>query len=293
MTQSPERDFVAPAPDPYGSSADVGRVNAEAVLRALLAEGPLPRAAIADSVGVTRATVSRVTGRLIEIGLLREEEPIRPNLGRPLVPLALDGSDRAVATAHFGVSEMRIGLVDVRGDVLVERRFPNPDGGPADFVRLAAAELRSVVEDELGERHLLGVGASIGGWVNPETGYVVRFNALDWKDVPLARMLAAELDWPLRLDQMVRGIALAEGMFGAARHDRDFVELWLGNIIGAAVVTDGSIRRGASGASGLLGHMPVRGGESVECVCGRRGCLGSVASDYAALDRARSRGVGG
>lgn len=285
------RDFVVPGLDPYGSSADVGRLNAEMVLRALLAAGPLPRAAIADRVGLTRATVTRVTGRLIDIGLLREEEPIRPPFGRPLVPLALAGEDRAVVTAHFGLREMRFGLVGVRGDLIVERRFPNPGEDPADFVRLAADALRSVVADELGERSLLGVGACIGGWVNPETGHVVRFNALGWKDVPFARMLASELDWPLHFDQMVRGLALAEGMFGAARHDRDFVELWLGNIIGAAVVTDGSIRRGASGASGLLGHIPVRGAESVLCSCGRRGCLGSVASDYAVLDRARQSGA--
>lgn len=285
------KGFVVPGPDPYGSSADVGRLNAETVLRALLAEGPLPRAAIADQVGLTRATVTRVTGRLIEIGLLHEEEPLRPNLGRPLVPLALAGEDRAVATAHFGLQEMRIGLVGVRGNVLVERRLPNPGVDPASLVRLAAAALRSVVADELGERTLLGVGACIGGWVNPETGHVVRFNALGWKDVPFARMLATELDWPLHFDQMVRGIALAEGMFGAARHDRDFVELWLGNIIGAAVVTDGTIRRGASGASGLIGHVPVRGAESVPCSCGRRGCLGSVASDYTVLDRARESGA--
>lgn len=284
-------DFVVPGLDPYGSSADVGRLNAETVLRALLAEGPLPRATIAHHVGLTRATVTRVTGRLIDLGLLREEEPVRPNVGRPLVPLALAGEGRAVATAHFGLREIRVGLVGVGGDVLAERRLPNPGEDPADYVRVAADALRSVVTNELGERTLLGVGACIGGWVNPENGHVVRFNALGWKDVPFARMLATELDWPLHFDQLVRGIALAEGMFGAARHDRDFVELWLGNIIGAAVVTDGSIRRGASGGSGLLGHIPVRGAESVLCSCGRRGCLGSVASDYAVLDRARQTGA--
>lgn len=285
------KDFVVPGLDPYGSSADVGRLNAETVLRALLAEGPLPRAAIAHQVGLTRATVTRVTGRLIDLGLLREGEPIRPQVGRPLVPLALDGGDRAVATAHFGLREIRVGLVGVTGNVLVERRLPNPGEDPVDYVRVAANSLRSVVSDELGGRNLLGVGACIGGWVNPETGHVVRFNALGWQNVPFAKMLANELDWPLHFDQMVRGIALAEGMFGAARHDRDFVELWLGNIIGAAVVTDGSIRRGASGASGLVGHVPVRGAEAMVCSCGRRGCLGSVASDFAVLDRARKIGA--
>lgn len=273
------------------SSADIGRLNAEKVVRALLADGPLPRAVIAEKVGMTRGTVTRVTSRLVDLGLLRPEDPLRPNLGRPLVPLAIAGDRWVVATAHFGVNEMRIGLVGISGEVLVERRFPNPSADPEAVLRRAAEQLIALVSDEVGHRVLLGVGACVGGWVNPESGHVVEFNALGWQQFPLADALESAVGLPVHFDQMVRGLALGERLFGAARHHRDFIELWLGNIMGAAVVTDGQVRRGTSGASGLVGHAPVRGADSVQCVCGRRGCLGSVASDSAVLGRAKAAGV--
>lgn len=284
------RSFVAPSTDAYGSSADVGRANAEAVLRTILAEGPLPRASIAEHLGLARGTVTRVTARLLEIGLLREEEPIRPHVGRPLIPLALSGDDRAVGTVHIGPREVRVGLVGVGGEVLIERRFPTDRGVPAELAASCGRALRQVTREHLAGRRLLGVGACIAGWVNPESGMVVRFDALGWADVPIAQLLADELPWPLHFDQSIRGLALAEAMFGAARADRDFIEFWLGDVVGAAVVIDGVIRRGLSGASGLVGHMPVRD-ERRNCSCGRRGCLSSAVSDAAVLGDAVDEGV--
>lgn len=277
--------------DLSNSSADIGRLNAEKVVRTLLADGPLSRAVIAERVGMTRGTVTRVTGRLVDLGFLREQNPVRPDLGRPSVPLAIAGDAWVVATAHFGVREMRIGLVGIRGEVLVERRFPNPSADPEAVLRLAAAELTALVSDEVAGRTLLGVGACVGGWVNPETGRVVEFNALGWQQFPLADVLESAVGLPVHFDQMVRGLALGERMFGAARHHRDFIELWLGNIMGAAVVTNGLVRRGTSGASGLVGHAPVRGAASAQCVCGRTACLGSVASDSAVLGQAKAAGA--
>jgi len=46
----------------------------------------------------------------------------------------------------------------------------------------------------------------------------------------------------------------------------------LGTGVGAGLIFDGKIYRGATGTAGELGHTPV-GGEGVACLCGSRDCL--------------------
>lgn len=207
-----------------------------------------------------------------------------------MVPLEVSGESRAVVTVHLGFSEIRVGLVSLRGVTLHEVKVPYAGTEPQAVVETIRREVDRVVTAELGSLRLLGVGASIGGWVDADTGVVVHYAPLGWRDVPLAAMLAESLEWPLFFDQMVRGMALAEMMFGAARGTRDFVELYVGNIVGAAIVDEGILRRGPRGAAGSVAHLPVRNASGASCSCGRTDCLQSVASDVAILAQAKLDG---
>ena len=274
-----------------GSSRDVGRHNAALVLQTMLADGPLARATLAERIGLTRGTVTRVTAKLLEINLLQELSLVRMPFGRPMVPLDISTEGRAVATVHLGASEMRIGLVGLRGVAFCERKIPYSLTDPKSMVAVVAEQVKRTVGQELGSRRLLGVGVSIGGWVDSDTGTVVHYAPLNWRNVPLASMLKDALRLPLAFDQMVRGMALAEMMFGSARGTRDFIELYVGNIVGAALIDDGRPRRGPRGAAGIVSHLPIPGASGARCSCGRNDCLESVASDTAVVERARNSGI--
>lgn len=270
------------------TAEDLGRANAGVILAAVVAEGAIARAEIADRVGLTRATVTRTVARLLELGLLREGTPRRESLGRPMVPLTLAGDDRAVLTVHLGARECRVGLVDLQGRVLDETRDRYPSDQPGDIVRMVADRVNSAIDRVGSALRLLGLGASIGGWVDPGTGRIARFEPLGWNDVPLQAMLSAVVGLPIRLDQVVRGLALAERMFGAARGLDDFVELWIGNVVGVAVVHDGLVRQGVGGASGMIAHFPTRDlRPDGVCSCGRVGCMQTRVTDDALVDDAR------
>ena len=276
---------------PFATVEGLGRANAGLILAAVLAEGPLARAEIADRVGLTRATVTRVVIRLLELGLLREGSPRRDSPGRPMVPLTLAGDDRAVVSVHFGAHECRVGLVDLRGRVLDESRDRYSSVEPAAIVEMVSHRVAALSTRVAGQARVLGVGASIGGWLQSDVGEVVRFDPLGWRQVPLGSLLAESIDLPIHLDQVVRGLALAERMFGAARGVDDFVEMWIGTVVGAASVRDGVVQRGVTGAAGMIAHFPTREGGGPACDCGRAGCLEMSINDDAVLEAARIRGI--
>jgi predicted NBD/HSP70 family sugar kinase len=74
--------------------------------------------------------------------------------------------------------------------------------------------------------------------------------------------------------------ALAEASFGAGRGLENIIYVMLGSGIGAGLVLDGRVHRGAAGLAGELGHVQVRADGAV-CRCGNRGCLETVASPVA------------
>ncbi|GAA4479974.1 ROK family transcriptional regulator [Microbacterium panaciterrae] len=270
-------------------SDDLRRGNIASVARTLLVEGPLARAELAERLSLTRATVTRVVAQLLEVGLLTEGEARRVTAGRPMIPLRLDPSARAVISIHLGAFEVRVGLVDISGHVLREERFSYDGSRPEDVSALLAHGVEQVRSHAVPGVRVLGMSASIGGWVDPTSSTVVRYDPLGWQDVPLREVLP-DLGIPRRFDQLVRGVALAERMFGVARGREDFVVLWSGNILGAASVARGVVQHGLRGGAGGIEHLPT-GLPDDSCACGRTGCLGVVATDEAIRREAEARGI--
>lgn len=272
-------------------SDDLRRGNVASVARLLLTEGPLARAEIADRLSLTRATVTRVAAQLIDAGLIREGEARKTKTGRPMVPLELNGSSRVTLSVHLGATEVRFGAVDLTGRVLEERRHPyrgTRAESVSELIKDGIAEIRNA--RRTADEHILGVSVSIGGWVDPASQSIVEYRPFGWQDMPLSQVIP-DTGLPRRADQMVRGLALAERMFGVGRGHDDFVVLWSGNVIGSASVLEGVVQRGVRGGAGGIDHLPTRSESDDRCACGRRACLVTAVTDDALLRDARSRGV--
>jgi glucokinase len=116
---------------------------------------------------------------------------------------------------------------------------------------------------------------------------VVRFAAnLPWRDEPVRDRLAASLGLPVVLCRDVAAAALAEG---AHVTGDDVLFVWLGTGIAAAHVVGGSLRLGATGRAGELGHVPVHP-DGLPCGCGQLGCLEAYSSAASVARRYAVRG---
>lgn len=174
-------------------------------------------------------------------------------MGRPQIPVDLHvgaSGGPVVGGVHLGVPSSTFGLVDLRGRVLARRTHPHdgiaPDGVPTAVGRA----LRGFLDEHTQGRPLLGVGAAVGGWVDPEAGVVVRHDAFGWRRRPLAAELAKGLGGhTVRLDNHARSIAQSEILFGRPAARRSLVHLFIGNVVDAAVGLAGIVHQGPGSAA--------------------------------------------
>ncbi|GAA1472690.1 ROK family protein [Corynebacterium felinum] len=181
----------------------------------------------------------------------------------------------------IGGTNMRAGVVNDRGEIIHALAVPVPDS--AEGLEQGIADLVA----SLGREHSIGaVGFAIAGFLDPKCE-VVRFAPhLPWRDYPAKRKLEELLQLPVRLEHDANSAAWGEFRFGAAQGNPNWVLFALGTGIGATLMHEGEIYRGAFGTAPEFGHLTVVPGGR-ECACGKSGCLERYCSGSALEETAR------
>ena len=134
-------------------------------------------------------------------------------------------------------------------------------------------------------------GISFGGPVDFESQRIVNStHVAGWDGVAITETIQRDLGIPAIVDNDANAGALGELTFGAGRGCRHLIYYNIGTGIGAGIIIDGEIYRGANGNAGELGHVPVLP-DGPLCDCGNRGCLEALCSG-AAIGRRGEEAVG-
>jgi predicted NBD/HSP70 family sugar kinase len=267
--------------DPRSTPANqrsVRRHNLGVVLRRIADRGKLSRAAIAQETGLNKTTVSSLVAELIELGLVRETElELRGTVGRPALPVELTGSRVVGLGLELGVDYLALRAVDLTGAQRHEAFTARENRGrPVDAVLDDLAQLTLAALAALAGKGLLTAGAVVAlpGLVDGDGCLLVAPN-LGWSDVLVPDRLRERLGapaFPIRAENEANLGALAELWEGAGRRFRDFVYISGELGVGAGIILDGELFRGARGFGGELGHVTVDPDGDI-CACGGRGCV--------------------
>ena len=274
----------------WGAGSVSGDMTRTAVLAVLARQGPLSRAEVAERLGLSPATVTSITRRLLADGMVSEGGPRTPPTGRPSIPVALvpDSAHALgvqVAREHVTVALTRLDASVVRGfRQAFDPAAPDAVGRLTDLIR---AEIDDAARRGL---PLLGVGVAVPGVVEPETGTLRMSVRLGWTGLPLAATLRDALGLPVLVDNDISAVTATERLYGPGADCADFLLVAIGQGIGLGMVLDGAPYRGADGAAGEFGHLPVLPDGPV-CSCGNRGCLETQVSTESLLRRAAELGV--
>ncbi|HEX5441344.1 MAG TPA: ROK family protein [Ktedonobacterales bacterium] len=190
---------------------------------------------------------------------------------------------RYVMGIDVGGTKIYAGIVDAEtGKVLATaRKRTHPERGVDFFTqRLLAVAQEALDAAKLPEStSLLAIGIGIAGQVDRAKGVLLASPNLaqGLKDLALADLLRKQFNVPVVVGNDVEVAAYGEQQFGAGRNYDDFVCVFVGTGVGAAIMQDGRIRRGVTGTAGEVGHTIVQYGGRI-CGCGGRGHLEAYAS---------------
>ncbi|MGO4145092.1 ROK family protein [Paenarthrobacter sp. YAF11_1] len=255
-----------------GSKALIREINEALVLDVVRTQSPVSRAAITVQTGLSAASVTGITGKLINSGLLVETEIAPSTGGRPARLLELGREGVFAAGVRLSATEAHAVVVDLRGDVVATHSEPLASTEPAEAVAAAARAVRAAADGR--EPKLIGVGAAVSGVVDQASGLVRHSGAMSWADIAFQGLLEEAADHPVIIDSYVN--AYTRGLlFDDVFAGREMLIFSVGTSLGAAVVVEGRIQRGFNGSAGGFAHSrAITGPEPARpCHCGAEDCF--------------------
>jgi N-acetylglucosamine repressor len=263
------------------------RLNERRLLDTFRAVGPCSRADLTRHTGISAPTVSRLVASLLEGGIIEEYEVDEARVGRPSKQLRLALDAVQVLGARLGVREMSLFAAGLDGviDAASYQTLPTPPtyAGILDGLAERVQTLRQRT------RRTLGLGISVPGLLDEQQGRVLFSPNLHQTDGQcLADDLGKRIDLEVATIQESRALCLAERLHGGAKDLDDFLVIDISEGVGVGMVLDGRLVVGRQGLAGEFGHMTVDP-NGPACGCGNHGCLETLTSIQAIVNRAEQR----
>jgi len=258
--------------------------NRDLVLKVIFNHDAISRAEIARLTKLTRATVSDMVTTLLEEGLVEEVGYGESIGGKAPILLSLIADSRYLIGLNLAQDKFIGSVVNLRGEIKETVEFP-VDGNDGE----QALQLIYQILDQLTKKEwkpLVGIGIGTPGLVNTREGVVVNAVNLDWQDLPLAHLLESRYRLPITVLNDSQATAIGEFVYGNDHPaEGNLVVITIKHGIGAGILINGGLYQGDGGGAGEIGHiMAQENGEL--CRCGQYGCLETVASARAIVQRA-------
>lgn len=267
--------------------------NLHLLLLTLLRHQPISRVRLARLTGLSTTTITNLTADLIEQGVLAEVgtdlAATTLGAGRPPQALALVAESRYAVGVHIGVRTMRIALGNLEA-AIVDRIVLTHQTGEAvghALDRMAEGVMRLLNHYPDLAGRVVGVGVGASGLVETAAGINRLAPNLGWTKVPLRDELQKRLGLPVQVDNNVRCMALAESLYGQGKYAKALAFVYGRVGVGAGLVVDGQVYRGAGYGAGEIGHWTILPLSGDLCRCGNRGCLETLAGESVIVELAR------
>jgi len=260
--------------------------SAGAVLALIYTGKAVSRVKIMEVTGLSRSTVGQRLETLQASGYICAADNEVSTGGRPSGRLQINRDFGVMLLADIGAQQMQIALSNMHGEMLQCEQFQiEINDGPEKILGAVNTCFTQLLERE-GKRSsdVKGIGIGIPSPVEFATGTLVRPPLMiGWDGCCVPDYFRPSFDCPIALDKDVNLMALGE--FRQAWPDSSHLMfLTISTGIGAGMVMDGHLQRGAQGAAGDIGHFFVGNTQADDlplCRCGNTGCLEAYAAGWA------------
>jgi N-acetylglucosamine repressor len=258
--------------------------NRDLVLKTIFAQKAISRAEIARVTKLTRATVSDMVATLISEGLVAEVGYGSSIGGKLPILLSLIADSRYLIGVNLAQDKFIGAVVNLQGEIKETIEIPISDSDGHQALLFVYQILDRLMKKEW--KPVIGIGIGTPGLVNTRDGVVINAVNLDWQDLPLAQLLKDRYHLPVSVLNDSQANAIGEFVYGG-NHDPDsnLVVVNVRHGIGAGILINGRLFQGDGGGAGEIGHVMVQE-NGILCRCGKRGCLETVSSTKAVVQRA-------
>lgn len=239
---------------------DAGAHNTRMVLRAIRAQGTLTKAELARQTGLAHPTVTNITRRLMERGLLRTAGMQRGGRGQPATRLVINAEGAHAIGLNVDRDHITMVLADFAGTVKArldsEVAFALPEQ-VRSFYRRNLDKLLAIAGVEA--EAITGIGLALPDGLGEVDLPGMPTDYAQWSATKLEALFAEPLGKPIFIENDAAAAAIGEMQFGRGQREQSFFYVLISYGLGGGLVVGGHYDRGADGRSGEIGFMPVMG----------------------------------
>jgi len=249
--------------------------NQKIILKLIYNKIGITRAELANETGFSTLTTTKFVSEFIADGIVSEDGTLESTGGRKAVKLKINPDFLYVLSVDIGTYSAKIGIVRLDGSILYREVITTKTSNIPSKV-IEVKQLKNKLKELLttyGKEKFLGLGIGISGLVDYDNKTILFCPNIDgFNGVNVREEFEKFLEIPVFVDTSARCMALAEQRLGIGKNIKNQIFVSIGYGIGAGIIADSKIFRGASGASGELGHVKTQNSNDL-CSCGKYGCL--------------------
>lgn len=259
----------------------IKKENKQLVLHFIRQHEPVSRARIAQVTGLNKGTISTLVTELIEENLLQEIGTGISSGGRKPVLLQINKYAGYSIGIDLGVQHILGMLTDLNGGPIVSNRQPLAQTSYPYVIDAIISMIRSLLSKIPDSPYgLIGIAVGVPAIVSMK-GEMIHAPNLNWRHIDLTKVLS-EFRVPIWIDNEANFGALGHQSIDPVETIHSTLYISAGIGIGAGLVLNGQLYKGAHGFAGEVGHMTINSNGPL-CRCGNFGCWEMFASEQALL----------
>ena len=254
------------------------------ILERVMKNPKVSRTDLANQLELTPAATSKAIKKLIGQGIIIENEYLRSTGGRPRMTLNVNKEYKKIIGINLGVGFMNIVVSHLDGEIIQIRQRKFAFKTQEKVLELLYEGISEVIE-KFGVKSIIGMGLATHGLVDRKKGTVIFSPHFKWKKLEIRKELEKKFNLRVIVENDVRAMLTAEHMYGCAGNMKNFMMLYIRNGVGSAIFLNGKIFEGSNCGAGEIGHFIVKESSTIQCRCGKFGCLETEYSEQALINK--------
>lgn len=260
--------------------------NTRLVLLTIFEKGPISRAKIAKSTGLSKPTISLVVQELIKSGFVKSIGKGRSKKGKNPILLSMDNGSYQIIGLDLGNTQFKGALFDLFGNIIyqysIDLCFISNEENGLNEVFCLLEKISSKVT-----KPLLGIGIGTPGIIDDKNGIVVKAVNLNWENMPIKQILQKKYQVPVFVSNDCKVAALAEFNHLDLFENKNLLLLKVGRGVGSGIIIDRKLHHGEGFGAGEIGHLSLNDNGD-KCSCGKKGCLETLVSTTSIVNKLKN-----